>query len=201
MGRKEQKLGVRASHTAQVILEDCRIPLDHRLGGEPDADNSGPGALGALATLEATRPGIGASALGIARAAYEFALEYAQDRKQFGKPLWQHEAIGFKLADMAMKIDAARLLIWRAGWMATQGRAFERAEGSMAKCFAADVAMEVTTDAIQVLGGYGYIKEYPVEKWFRDAKIYQIWEGTAEIQRLVISRAIAGQRATIKLRG
>jgi acyl-CoA dehydrogenase len=157
--------------------------------------------MGALMTLEATRPGVGAGALGIARAAYEFALEYAQDRKQFGKPLWQHEGVGFKLADMAMKIDAARLLIWRAGWMATQGRPFERAEGSMAKCFAADVAMEVTTDAIQVLGGYGYIKEYPVEKWFRDAKIYQIWEGTAEIQRLVISRAISGQRGTIKLRG
>src|SRR2546421_6506117 len=201
MGRKERKLGVRASHTAQVILEDCHVPLDHRLGGEPDAENAGPGALGALMTLEATRPGVGAGALGIARAAYEFALEYAQDRKQFGKPLWQHEAVGFKLADMAMKIDAARLLIWRAGWMATQGHAFERAEGSMAKCFAADVAMDVTTDAIQVLGGYGYIKEYPVEKWFRDAKIYQIWEGTAEIQRLVISRAISGQRATIKLRG
>jgi acyl-CoA dehydrogenase len=201
MGRKEQKLGVRASHTAQVIFEDCQIPLDHRLGGEPDAENAGPGALGALMTLEATRPGVAAGALGIARAAYEFALDYAQDRKQFGKPLWQHEAIGFKLADMAMKIDAARLLIWRAGWMATQGQPFQRAEGSMAKCFAADVAMEVTTDAIQVLGGYGYIKEYPVEKWFRDAKIYQIWEGTAEIQRLVISRAISGSRGTIRLRG
>jgi acyl-CoA dehydrogenase len=201
MGRKEKKLGVRASHTAQVILEDCHVPLDHRLGGEPDAENAGPGALGALMTLEATRPGVAAGALGIARAAYEFALDYAQDRKQFGKPLWQHEAIGFKLADMAMKIDAARLLIWRAGWMATQGVPFGRAEGSMAKCFAGDVAMEVTTDAIQVLGGYGYIKEYPVEKWFRDAKIYQIWEGTAEIQRLVISRAIAGSRGTIHLRG
>src|SRR5213080_2890777 len=187
MGRKERKLGVRASHTAQVILEDCEVPLDHRLGGEPDADNAGPG-------------GLAAGALGIARAAYEFALEYAQERKQFGKPLWQHEAVGFKLADMAMKIDAARLLIWRAGWMATQDLPFERAEGSMAKCFAADVAMEVTTDAIQVLGGYGYIKEYPVEKWFRDAKIYQIWEGTAEIQRLVISRAISGSRASIKIR-
>ncbi len=201
IGRKEQKLGVRASHTAQVILDDCHVPLDHRLGGEPDVENAGPGALGALMTLEATRPAVAAGALGIARAAFEFALDYAQERKQFGKPLWQHEAIGFKLADMAMKIDAARLLIWRAGWMATQGRPFERAEGSMAKCFAGDVAMEVTTDAIQVLGGYGYIKEYPVEKWFRDAKIYQIWEGTAEIQRLVISRALAGQRATIKLRG
>ncbi len=200
MGRKEQKLGVRASHTAQVILEDCHVPLDHRLGGEPDDENAGPGALGALMTLEASRPSVAAGALGIARAAYEFALEYAQERKQFGRPIWQHEAVGFKLADMAMKIDAARLLIWRAGWMATQGVPFERAEGSMAKCFAGDVAMEVTTEAIQVLGGYGYIKEYPVEKWFRDAKIYQIWEGTAEIQRLVISRAISGSRATIRLK-
>ena len=199
MGRKEQKLGVRASHTAQVILEDCHIPLDHRLGGDPDEENAGPGALGALMTLEATRPSVAAGAVGIARAAYEYALGYAQERKQFGKPIWQHEAVGFKLADMAMKIDAARLLVWRAGWMATQGRRFERAEGSMAKCFAADVAMEVTTDAIQILGGYGYIKEYPAEKWFRDAKIYQIWEGTAEIQRLVISRAIAGSRSSIRV--
>ena len=190
MGRKEKKLGVRASHTAQVILEDCHVPVDHRLGGEPDADSAGPGALGALATLEATRPGVGAGALGIARAAYEFALEYAQDRKQFGKPIWQHEGVGFKLADMAMKIDAARLLIWRAGWMATHGRAFERAEGSMAKCFAADVAMEVTTDAIQILGGYGYIKEYPVERYMRDAKITQIYEGTNQIQRVVIAREL-----------
>ena len=199
MGRKEEKLGVRASHTAQVILEDCFVPLDHRLGGEPGEEGSGPGALGALMTLEATRPGVGAGALGIARAAYEFALDYAQERQQFNRPIIQHEAIGFKLADMAIKIDAARLLLWRAGWMVEQGQPFQRAEGSMAKCFAADTAMEVTTDAVQVLGGYGYIKEYPVEKWMRDAKIYQIWEGTAEIQRLVISRAISGQRGTIRV--
>jgi alkylation response protein AidB-like acyl-CoA dehydrogenase len=199
MGRKEQKLGVRASHTAQVIFEDCFVPLDHRLGGEPGADGSGPGALGALMTLEATRPAVGAGALGIARAAYEFALDYAQDRQQFGKPLIKHEAIGFKLADMATRIDAARLLIWRAGWMAESGRAFDRAEGSMAKLYAADVAMQVTVDAVQVLGGYGYIKEYPVEKWMRDAKIYQIWEGTAEIQRLVISRAISGERRGMRV--
>ncbi|MBJ7603700.1 MAG: acyl-CoA dehydrogenase family protein [Candidatus Dormibacteraeota bacterium] len=199
MGRKEQKLGVRASHTAQLILADCFVPEDHRLGGEPESDAAGPGALGALTTLEATRPGVAAGALGIARAAYEFALDYACQRHQFGRPLVQHEAIGFKLADMATSIDAARLLIWRAGWMAVNRRPFERAEGSMAKLFAADVAMDVTIDAIQVLGGYGYIKEYPVEKWMRDAKIYQIWEGTAEIQRLVIARAISGQRATIRL--
>src|SRR5207244_9495458 len=106
MSRNERKLGVRASYTAQRSLEDCECPLDHRLGGEPDADNAGPGALAALMTLEATRPGVAAGALGIARAAYEFALEYAQERKQFGKPLWQHEAVGFKLADLALKIDA-----------------------------------------------------------------------------------------------
>jgi alkylation response protein AidB-like acyl-CoA dehydrogenase len=194
MGRKEQKLGVRASHTAQVLLEDCFVPLDHRLGGEPGEEGSGPGALGALMTLESTRPGVAAGALGIARAAYEFALDYAQDRQQFGRPLVKHQAIAFKLADMATRIDAARLLIWRAGWMAHTGRMFERAEGSMAKLFAGDTAMDVTVDAVQVLGGYGYIREYPVEKWMRDAKIYQIWEGTAEIQRLVISRAIAGER-------
>ena len=199
MGRKEQKLGVRASHTAQVILEDCFVPLDHRLGGEPGEEGSGPGALGALLTLEATRPGVAAGALGIARAAYEFALDYAQDRCQFGRPIIKHEGIAFKLADMAVKVDAARLLIWRAGWMAQEGRAFDRAEGSMAKLFAGDAAMEVTTDAVQVLGGYGYIKEYPVEKWMRDAKIYQIWEGTAEIQRLVISRAISGQRRSLQV--
>src|SRR2546428_12252824 len=115
MGRKEKKLGVRASHTAQVILEDCQVPLDHRLGGEPDTDNGGPGALAALMTLEATRPGGAAGAVGVARAAYEFALEDAQERKQFGKPLWQHEAGGFKPPDMAMKSGAARPLIWRAG--------------------------------------------------------------------------------------
>ena len=199
MGRKEQKLGVRASHTAQVLLEDCFVPLDHRLGGEPGEESSGPGAVGALMTLEATRPGVGAGALGIARAAYEFALDYAQERQQFNRPLVKHEAIGFKLADMATRIDAARLLIWRAGWMVATNRTFDRAEGSMAKLFAADTAMDVTVDAVQVLGGYGYIKEYPVEKFMRDAKIYQIWEGTAEIQRLVIARAISGERRTMKV--
>ncbi|MGH7911719.1 MAG: acyl-CoA dehydrogenase family protein [Candidatus Dormibacteraceae bacterium] len=201
MGRKEQKLGVRASHTAQVLLQDCFVPLDHRLGGEPGEEGSGPGALGALTTLESTRPGVGAGALGIARAAYEFALDYAQERTQFGKPLTHHQAIAFKLADMATRIDAARLLLWRAGWMAATGGEFARAEGSMGKLFAADTAMDVTVDAVQILGGYGYIKEYPVEKWMRDAKIYQIWEGTAEVQRIVISRAIAGERRAVRVTG
>jgi butyryl-CoA dehydrogenase len=193
-GRKERKLGVRASHTAQVILEDCFVPDDARLGFDREGNATGPGAIGAMLMLEATRPGIAAGAIGIARAAFEFARDYALEREQFGKPIAKHEAIAFKLADMATEIDAARLLAWRAGWMAEQGLPMVRGEGSMAKLFAGDVAMRVTVDAVQVLGGYGYIKEYPVERFMRDAKIYQIWEGTAEIQRLVISRYILGER-------
>jgi alkylation response protein AidB-like acyl-CoA dehydrogenase len=189
MGRKEKKLGVRASHTAQVILEDCRIPLENRLGREPGSSTYITG-LGALKMLEATRPSVGAAALGIARASYEYALEYARERKQFGKPIIKQQAIAFKLADMAMEIDAARLLIWRAAWMVKNKMPFRRGEGSMAKLFAGDVAVKTSLEAIQILGGYGYTKEYPVEKWMRDAKIYQIWEGTAEIQRLVISRLL-----------
>ncbi len=142
----------------------------------------------------ATRPAIAAGALGIARAAFEYARDYSLEREQFGKPIAKHEAIAFKLADMATEVDAARLLTWRAGWMVEQGLPFSRAEGSMAKLYAGDVAMKVTIDAVQILGGYGYIKEYPVERFMRDAKIYQIWEGTAEIQRLVISRYILGER-------
>jgi alkylation response protein AidB-like acyl-CoA dehydrogenase len=196
-GRKERKMGVRASHTAQVILEDCFVPAEARLGQDADGRETGPGAVGALQMLEATRPSIGAGALGIARAAFEFARDYALERQAFGRPIARHEAIAFKLADMATEIDAARLLIWRAGWMLERGMPFTRAEGSMAKLFAGDMAMRVTTDAVQILGGYGYIKEYPVERFMRDAKIYQIWEGTAEIQRLVISRQILGERQAI----
>jgi alkylation response protein AidB-like acyl-CoA dehydrogenase len=193
-GRKERKLGVRASHTAQVILEDCFVPDEARLGFDRDGKATGPGAIGAMLMLEATRPAIAAGAIGIARAAFEFARDYSLEREQFGKPIAKHEAIAFKLADMATEIDAARLLAWRAGWMAEQGMPMGRGEGSMAKLFAGDVAMRVTVDAVQVLGGYGYIKEYPVERFMRDAKIYQIWEGTAEIQRLVISRYVLGER-------
>ncbi|MFZ0169432.1 MAG: acyl-CoA dehydrogenase family protein [Candidatus Dormiibacterota bacterium] len=193
-GRKERKLGVRASHTAQVILEDCFVEADARLGYNAAGESQGPGAAGAMLMLEVTRPSVAAGALGIARAAFEFARDYSLTREQFGKPIAHHQAIAFKLADMATEIDAARLLTWRAGWLAAEGRGFARAEGSMAKLMAGDVAMRVTVDAVQVLGGYGYIKDYPVERWMRDAKIYQIWEGTAEIQRLVISRAILGTR-------
>jgi len=190
MGKKEKKMGVRASHTAEVVMCDCRIPKANRLGGEPGEKGSTSGAFGALAMLEHSRPGVGAVALGVARAAFEYALEYSRQRVQFRKPIIVHEGVGFKLADMATRIDAARLLIWRAGWMADQKIPFQRGEGSMAKLYAGDVAMQVTIDAIQILGGYGYMRDYPVEKWARDAKIYQIWEGTAEIQRLVISRAL-----------
>jgi alkylation response protein AidB-like acyl-CoA dehydrogenase len=199
-GRKEKKLGVRASHTAQVIFEDCFVPEEARLGFDTEGNATGPGAIGALLMLEATRPLVAAGAVGIARAAYEFARDYSLERYAFGKPIAQHEAIAFKLADMATEIDAAWLLTLRAAWMAQNGIPFARGEGSMAKLMAGDVAMRVTTDAVQVLGGYGYIKEYPVERFMRDAKIYQIWEGTAEIQRLVISRLILGERKALGAR-
>jgi acyl-CoA dehydrogenase len=178
-GRKERKLGVRASHTAQVILEDCFVPEEAMLGRDASGNMTGPGAVGAMLMLEATRPAIAAGALGIARAAFEYARDYSLEREQFGKPIAKHDA---------------RLLTWRAGWMVENGVPFTRAEGSMAKLYAGDTAMKVSIDAVQILGGYGYIKEYPVERFMRDAKIYQIWEGTAEIQRLVISRYILGER-------
>lgn len=187
MGRKERKMGVRASHTGEVILEDCFVPEENLLGGE-----RGRGGIGVLKTLESTRPAVGAAAVGIARAAHEYAIEYALGRKTFGKPIAGHQAIAFKLADMATEVEAARLLIWKAAWLAGQGQPFAKA-ASMGKLKAGDVAMRVTEDAIQVLGGYGYIRDFPVEKWHRDAKIYQIWEGTAEIQRLVIARELTGR--------
>ncbi|MFA5786740.1 MAG: acyl-CoA dehydrogenase family protein [Actinomycetota bacterium] len=194
-GKVEHKLGVRASHTAEVILDDVVIPADYRLGGDPDTEAGRLGALGALTMLDHSRPGVGASALGIARAAFEFARDYSKERVQFGKPIAMQQAIAFKLADMATEIDAVRLLVHRAGWMINNGIPFLRGEGSMAKVKAGDVAMWAAVEAVQILGGYGYMKEYPVEKFMRDAKIYQIWEGTAEIQRIVISRAVIGRIA------
>ena len=215
-GKKEKKLGIRASHTAEVLLEDCRVPADCLLGGSerlqaklerareardardaeaaaaPQAAGRPRGSSGALATFEATRPIVGAQAIGIARAAFEFARDYARERVQFGKPIAAQQAIAFKLADMATEIDAARLLVWRACWMARNGAGFANAEGSMSKLKAGEVAVRVTDEAIQVLGGYGYIRDFPVEKWHRDAKIYVLFEGTSEIQRLVISRANGG---------
>lgn len=185
-GKKEKKMGIRASHTASLAFEDMRIPVENRLGEE------GEGFAIAMKTFEHTRTHVAISAVGLARAAYEYALGYAQERIQFGKPIINHQAIAFILADMATQIDAARLLCWRAAYLADQGRPCTK-EASMAKAFSADVAMQVTTDAVQVLGGYGYSREYPVEKWMRDAKIMQIYEGTAQIQRMIISKQLTKQ--------
>jgi acyl-CoA dehydrogenase len=196
-GKKEKKLGIRASHTAEVLLEDCRVPLENVLGGMQKLEaklekaRTKERSSAALKTFEMTRPSVAAQAIGIARAAFEFATDYAKERQTFGRPIIEHEGVAFKLADMAMEIDAARLLTWRAAWMARNGVPFEHAEGSMSKLKAGEVAVAVTEQALQILGGYGYIKDFPVEKWYRDAKIYTIFEGTSEIQRIVISRAVS----------
>jgi alkylation response protein AidB-like acyl-CoA dehydrogenase len=199
-GQKFQKMGIRASHTAEVILEDCRVPGRCLLGGKEKLDarlarareGKSSKVQAAMATFESTRPAVGAQAIGIARAAYEFALDYAKERRQFGRAIIENQAIAFKLADMKMHIDAARLLVWRAAWMGRNGKTFEAGEGSMSKLYAGETAVWVTEQAIQILGGYGYVREYPVERWHRDSKIYTIFEGTSEIQRLVVSRAISG---------
>jgi acyl-CoA dehydrogenase len=201
-GQKYKKHGIRASHTAEVVLDDVRIPGRQLLGGKEKLDEKLARALEkgrsgakqpAMATFEATRPTVGAQAIGIARAAYEYSLEYAKERKAFGKPIIMNQAIAFKLANMITEIDAARLLIWRAAWLAHNG-GYRNAEGSMSKYKASEVSVWVTEEAIQILGGYGYTREYPVERWHRDAKIHTIFEGTSEIQQLVIARAISGLR-------
>jgi len=204
-GAKVKKHGLRASHTADVHLDDCRVPGSCLLGGKEKLDErlariregkSGK-SQAAMQTFEASRPTVGAQAVGIARAAYEYALEYAKEREQFGKKIIENQAIAFTLADMKMEIDAARLLVWRASWMGKQqGMKFENAEGSMSKLKAGEVAVWSTERAIQILGGNGYTREFPVERMHRDAKIYTIFEGTSEIQRLVISRAISGMKIT-----
>ena len=193
-GKKEKKLGIRASDTSEVILEDCRIPLENVLGGvekleaKLEAAKSKERSSAALRTFEMTRPSVAAQAIGIARAAFEFATDYAKDRVQFGRPIVEQEGVAFKLADMAMEIDASRLLTWRAAWMGRNSVPFDHAEGSMSKLKAGETAVWVTEQAIQILGGYGYIKDFPVEKFYRDVKICTIGEGTSEIQRLVIAR-------------
>ena len=200
-GKKERKMGIRASHTAEIILEDCWVPDSQVVGGMEKLDaklerarkGESTKRSGALATFEATRPSVGAQAVGIARAAWEYARDYAKERKTFGRPIIEHQGVAFQLADMVTETDAARLLVHRAAWMARTGQPFVHAEGSMSKLKAGEVAVKVTDQAIQVLGGYGYIKEFPVEKWHRDAKIYCLFEGTSEIQRLVISRALASE--------
>ena len=201
-GRKFQKMGIRASHTAEVLLDGCRVPGRCLLGGRDRLEErlarvreggSGGRRQAAMATFEASRPAIGAQALGIARAAYEYALAYAQERRQFGRSIIENQAIAFKLADMRTLVDASRLLVWRAAWMGRQGGGYPNGEGSMAKLFAAEAAVKVTDEAIQILGGAGYMRDAPVERWHRDAKIYTIFEGTSEIQRLIIARAISGR--------
>ena len=201
MGQKYKKHGIRASHTSEVVLDDVKVPGSCLLGGKEKLDEKlararnkeHTGKQPAMATFEATRPTVGAQALGVARAAYEYSLDYAKERHAFGKPIIMNQAIAFKLANMAVEIDASRLLIWRAAWLARNG-GFTSGEGSMSKYKASEVAVRVTEDAIQILGGYGYTREYPVERWHRDAKIHTIFEGTSEIQQLVIARAISGLR-------
>jgi alkylation response protein AidB-like acyl-CoA dehydrogenase len=200
MGQKFQKMGIRASHTAEVILEDVRVPGSCLLGGKEKLDarlarareGKSSRVQAAMSTFEASRPLVGAQAVGIARAAYEYALDYAKERKAFGRAIIENQGIAFKLADMKMEIDAARLLVWRACWMSMNGKEFGAGEGSMSKLKAGEVAVWATEQAIQILGGYGYVREYPVERWHRDSKIYTIFEGTSEIQRLVVARAISG---------
>jgi alkylation response protein AidB-like acyl-CoA dehydrogenase len=200
MGQKFRKHGIRASHTAEVVLSDVRVPgrcvlggrdrLEERLARVREGGRAGEQA--AMRTFEASRPGVAAMAVGIARAAVEYAAEYSAQRVQFGRPIGQNQAVAFMLADMAASVDAARLLTWRAAWMARHHRPFLRAEGSMSKLVAGETAVRVTGQAIQILGGNGYTREFPVERWHRDAKIFTIFEGTSEIQRLIIGRAITG---------
>ncbi|WP_371479219.1 acyl-CoA dehydrogenase family protein [Kitasatospora sp. NBC_00315] len=208
-GQKFKKHGIRASHTAEVVLDDVRIPGHCLLGGKEKLDErlarareraagtgtpsrTGSVKNAAMATFEASRPAVGAQAIGIARAAYEVALDYAKTRVQFGRPIIDNQGVAFTLADMKTRIDASRLLVWRASWMAANQQPFTSAEGSMSKLYAGETAKWVTAQAMQILGGNGYTREYPVERMHRDSAIYSIFEGTSEIQRLVIARTISG---------
>jgi alkylation response protein AidB-like acyl-CoA dehydrogenase len=199
-GQKFRKYGIRASHTAEVVLDGVRVPgrcliggkerLDERLARVREGGSAGEQA--AMKTFERSRPSVAAMAVGIARAAVEFATEYSRNRVQFGHPIGQNQAIAFMLADMQASVDAARLLTWRAAWMARNGMPFDHAEGSMSKLVAGETAVRVTDQAMQILGGNGYTREFPVERWHRDAKIFTIFEGTSEIQRMIIGRALTG---------
>jgi hypothetical protein len=199
-GQKFKKHGIRASHTAEVVLDGVRVPGHCLVGGKEKLDarlakvregRSG-GGQAAMKTFEASRPSVAAMAVGVARAAVEYAVEYSRTRTQFGRPIGVNQGVAFQLADMQASVDAARLLTWRAAWMARQGKPFVHAEGSMSKLFAGETAVRVTEQAIQILGGNGYTREYPVERWHRDAKIFTIFEGTSEIQRMIIGRAVTG---------
>jgi len=199
-GQKFRKHGIRASHTAEVVLDDVRVPGRCLVGGKERLDarlariasgGSG-GEQAAMKTFERSRPSVAAMAVGVARAALEYAAEYSTQRVQFGRPIGQNQGVAFMLADMQASVDAARLLTWRAAWMARNGLPFENAEGSISKLVAAETAVRVTEQAIQILGGNGYTREFPVERWHRDAKIFTIFEGTSEIQRMIIGRAVTG---------
>jgi alkylation response protein AidB-like acyl-CoA dehydrogenase len=196
-GKKEDKLGIRASQTAEVVLDDCHIPVEYLLGGmdklgrKLERARSGQStgrASGALATFEITRPHVGAAALGIAQAAYEWTLAYLEDKVEDGVPLMEQQRVQQVLADVATEIEAARLLVWRAAWMGRNGVPMTGGQGSMSKLKAGDVTMWATTTLMDLVGSYAQSTECPLEKWFRDAKIYQIFEGTAQVQRLVVSR-------------
>lgn len=183
VGKKEKKLGIRSSPTTELIFENCRVPKENLLGKE------GEGFKIAMMTLDGGRNGIAAQAVGIAQGALDAAVDYAKEREQFGKPIAAQQGIGFKLAEMATSVEAARLLTYQAAWLESEGLPYGK-ESAMSKLFAGDAAMKVTTEAVQVFGGYGYTKDYPVERYMRDAKITQIYEGTQEIQKLVISRML-----------
>ncbi|KEK25518.1 acyl-CoA dehydrogenase AcdA [Bacillus gaemokensis] len=183
VGKKESKLGIRSSPTTEIMFEECRVPVENLLGEE------GQGFKIAMQTLDGGRNGIAAQAVGIAQGALDASVDYARERHQFGKPIAAQQGIGFKLADMATGVEAARLLTYQAAWLESEGLPYGK-ESAMSKVFAGDTAMKITTEAVQVFGGYGYTKDYPVERFMRDAKITQIYEGTQEIQRLVISRML-----------
>lgn len=188
-GRKDDKMGQRASNTAQLIFEEVRVPKENLLGQEGDAFKI------AMKVFDRSRPGTGVLAVGVARRALEEAVKYAGERKTFGVPIGQHQAIQFKIADVATQIQAARWLCWHAAWLVDQGRSSSR-EASMAKCFGAQTAVNATSEAVQIFGGYGYVKDYVVEKLYRDAKVFQIYEGTSEIQRLIIGRSFLKNSAS-----
>jgi alkylation response protein AidB-like acyl-CoA dehydrogenase len=199
-GQKFRKHGIRASHTAEVVLDNVRVPGRCLVGGKERLDarlariaaGGSSGDQAAMKTFERSRPTVAAMAVGVGRAALEFAAEYSTQRVQFGRPIGQNQGVAFMLADMQASVDAARLLTWRAAWMGRNGLPFDHAEGSISKLVAAETAVKVTEQAIQILGGNGYTREYPVERWHRDAKIFTIFEGTSEIQRMIIGRAVTG---------
>ena len=192
LGKEEDKMGIRASATREIIFDDCRVPVENRIGRE------GEGFKVAMKTLDKSRPGVAAQALGIAQGALDLAIDYARHRHQFGQPIASHQGIQFMLADMATQVEAARALVYAAARMIDSGAKNIGKVSAMSKLMASDVAMKVATDAVQIFGGYGYMRDYPIEKYMRDAKITQIYEGTNQIQRMVIARALIREAASKK---